>query len=132
MLSDILTHPLFLASALSFFIGSFSYILVRLWLRPVTRYVREKRKIQIELSRLCAEDSGEQQPPDLPKRLRQSADALTAVYHGELPYWYRLLLEKRGEDPIQAATLLMKLANTHTTDHARQQVERIKTFLKLS
>ena len=131
MLSNVLTHPLFLASAISFLLGSFGYILVRLWLGPVMRYGQAKRRIQIDLNRLYDADAGGKQTSELSKNLRRHADTLTSVYHGELPYWYRLLLQKREEDPIRAATLLMKLANTHTPDHARQQGEKIKAFLKL-
>lgn len=126
MLVEFLSHPLFLASAISFFLGSFGYILVRLWLRPVIRYGRAKRQIQLELTRLDATDTA----TGFAKNMRRHADTLTSVYHGDLPYWYRLLLEKREEDPIQAATLLMKLANTHNPEHAKKQQDQIAAFLK--
>lgn len=131
MLANVLTHPLFIASAISFFLGSFGYILIRLWFRPVMRYAQAKRGIQTELNRLCAADAGGKLTSEASQKMRRHADTLTAVYHGDLPYWYRLLLEKREEDPIGAAALLMKLANTRTPEHARQQGENIKASLKL-
>jgi hypothetical protein len=124
---EILTHPLFLAVAISFFLGSFGYILVRLWLQPVMRYRRAKRQIQLELKQLDATET----ETGFAKNMRLQADVLTSVYHGDLPYWYKLLLEKREEDPIKAATILMKLANTHNPDHARKQRDQITTYLKL-
>jgi hypothetical protein len=132
MLSTVLTHPLFLASAISFFLGSFGYILVRLWLRPVMRYGRAKRRVKIVLKQIDMAYSGGKPFSELSENMRRHADTLTSVYHEDLPYWYRLLLQKREEDPIRAATLLMKLANTHTPDHARQQAEEIKASLKLT
>jgi len=132
MFPNILTHPLFLASTISFFLGSFGYILVRLWLGPVMRYRQVKHRIRLELTCLFTGDAGGKKTSDLSKNLRQHADTLTSVYHGELPYWYRLLLTKREEDPILAATLLMKLANTHSPEHTRQQGEKIKSSLRLT
>lgn len=132
MLVKVLTHPLFLASAISFFIGSFGYIIVRLWLRPVMRYSLTKRQIQSELKLLYADDTVRKQTSELSANLRRHADALSSVYHGDLPYWYRLLLEKREEDPIRAAALLMKLTNTRNPDHARRQGDQIMAFLKLN
>jgi hypothetical protein len=132
MLPNLLTHPLFLASVISFFLGSFGYILVRLWLGPVMRYRRAKHAIQIELNHPDIADSERHKTAEVSKSLRRHADTLTAVYYDALPYWYRLLLEKREENPIEAATLLMKLANTGTPEHTRQQREKIKAFLKLN
>lgn len=126
MLPELLFHPLFLASAISFFLGSFGYILVRMWLAPVIRYSRAKRQIQLELSRLDAMDTAAQ----FAENMRRHADMLTSVYHGDLPYWYRLLLEKREEDPIRAAMLLMKLANTHNPEHLKKQRDQITACLK--
>ncbi|MFH0729818.1 MAG: hypothetical protein V2B19_26190 [Pseudomonadota bacterium] len=131
MLPNLLTHPLFIASIISFFLGSFGYILVRLWLRPVMRYHRAKHEIQLELDHFGIADSVRDKTSEVSKNLRRHADTLTSVYYDALPYWYRLLLEKREENPIEAATLLMRLANTRAPNHTRQQREKIKAFLKL-
>lgn len=69
--------------------------------------------------------------PELVKQLRRHSDRLSRTYHEALPTWYQLLLKKREEDPIQAATLLMKLANTRNQEHARRQIEQINTCLNL-
>jgi len=92
----------------------------------VLRYGRAKRQIQLDLQQLDATRTN----AGFESTMRRHADTLTSVYHGDLPYWYRLLLEKREEDPIKAATFLMKLANTHHPDHARKQQDQIAAFLK--
>lgn len=132
MLSTILTHPLFLASLVSFFLGSFGYILIQMWLRPVLRYRRAKRLTSSDLKKMDEMDPTRlDAASELKKQLRQHSDRLSRTYHETLPTWYQLLLKKRNEDPIQAATILMKLANTRNREHAGRQIEQIVACLNL-
>jgi uncharacterized membrane protein len=124
MLTGFFTRPLLIAMGLSFLVSSFGYIIFRLWLGPILRYTNTKRKIRANLT-------PEKMTKDRAGRVRHLADTLTSVYHNALPYWYRLLLTRREEDPIRAATFLMKLANTRDPDHAARQTDEIQRCLKL-
>lgn len=125
MALEIVTRPMMIASAVCFILGSFGYILFRLWISPILRYRKTKKSILSDLA--AAGDNAAAKA-----RLRQHSAALTSVYHEALPYWYRLLLEKRREDPIQAASILMKLSNTKDKTHASRQSEEILTCLNLA
>ena len=129
MLTEFFTRPMLIAMGLSFLVGSFGYIIVRLWLGPILRYADTKRKIRADL--IPEETSGQTGSSERPARLRQLSDTLSSVHNNALPYWYRLLLTKREEDPIRAATLLMKLSNTRDPDHAARQVAEIQRCLNL-
>lgn len=131
MIERLLTHPLFIASTVSFFLGSFGYILIRLWLGPIFRYVRIKNRIRTGLGYIETNHSEERLDSKRAGEFRSQADALNSVYYGDLPYWHRLFLQKKNEDPIQAASLLMKLSNTRNPIHARQQATEIKNFLNI-
>lgn len=124
MIADMLTHPTVVASAACFVLGSFGYILFRFWFSPMMRYRKIKKTIR---SALMAFDSAESKKT----QLRQYAATLSSVYEDALPYWYRMLLEKRNEDPVQAASLLMKLSNTRDKTHAARQTKEIMVCLQI-
>ncbi|MDX9788565.1 MAG: hypothetical protein RBT11_17440 [Desulfobacterales bacterium] len=123
MIADILTHPTFIASVICFILGSFGYILFRLWFSPMMQYRKTKKNIRAALMGFDSAESKKTQ-------LRQYAATLSSVYYDTLPYWYQLLLEKRNEDPIQAASLLMKLSNTRDKTHASRQTKEIMACLQ--
>jgi hypothetical protein len=52
-------------------------------------------------------------------------------YLNDLPYWYRLNLESKKEQPLEAAKFSMRLANTLKPEHALQQVNEIKRLLRI-
>jgi hypothetical protein len=131
MFYNIVTHPFFLPCVIFFFSGSFGYIIVRMWLGPIARYGQLKYRIQKEIKPLAAENSDNKDTTDKATVLRQLAHDVTTLYHNLLPYWYRLLLVKKGEDPIKAVTVLQKLANTRNAAHAARQREEIMSLLKL-
>jgi len=61
-----------------------------------------------------------------------SALLLKYEFHqDELPYWYRLFLNSKGERPFDAAEFTMRLSNTRKLEHALKQVNEIKGFLRL-
>jgi hypothetical protein len=66
---------------------------------------------------------------DWVKENRQNSVELSASYNGNLPNWYKILLNSRGESPIDASKHLMILSNTSNYDHAEKHIEKIKNYL---
>jgi hypothetical protein len=56
---------------------------------------------------------------------------LVSIYQDELPYWYRLYLESKKEQPLEAAKFSMRLANTRKQEHALRQVTKVKQLLRI-
>ena len=132
-----MTGPLLLAVGASFLAGSFGYVLFQFWLKPLLKYRRAKHRVLKTLDRLDFREvdgtSGSTGPIDTKARrenIRQLAAALSACYSEELPDWFQLLLERRGESPLEAAAFLMKLANTRDSGHAARQAQNIRKSLK--
>ncbi|MCF8051210.1 MAG: hypothetical protein K9L59_08250 [Desulfobacterales bacterium] len=125
-------------AALGFMIGVFGFIIVRYWIRPVSRYGRLKRRaadaVGGHLSLLEENPAGSQAKQrfkESRQRLRRTASELTDAFHQELPHWYRIRLRARGENPPEAAGLLMKLSNTRDPVPGRRQGEQIRELLFL-
>ena len=130
MIASIITHPLVVASLISFLLGSFGYVLIRLWLMPVLRYTKMKRAVLSILNGYSQQMNATPDKMEVDKtHLRRLSGDLSSVYNNALPYWYRLLLSKRGEEPLKVSSLLMKLANTKDRDHAARQMQDIRTRL---
>lgn len=116
--------------AISFVAGSFGYILIQFWLRPVLKYRGVKRKIDSALNAYengRVEDNREAVVADL----RRLADELNTVYSGHLPDWYQLMLKQRDENPPEAAKHLLGLAGVQHLSHAKKRLLKIKSALKL-
>ena len=119
-------------AAVSFVLGASSYIIVRFWVLPIHRYRRRKQAVAVTLSRYPGVRKEAAPAPDLASTLRKQAADLSDAFELEVPHWYRMLLGSREESPVEAARLLMKLANTSNADHVEKQIGRIKKCLKLS
>jgi hypothetical protein len=63
--------------------------------------------------------------------LRRHSSDLVSIFQDELPYWYRLYLKSKEERPFDAAEFSMRLSNTRKLEHALEQVNEIKGFLRL-
>jgi hypothetical protein len=126
------------AAALSFILGVMGYIIIRFWLLPILRYRRIKGRIAMDLNALlnaAPAGGGGARPQDAMRQRmkahRIASAELSVSYTDNLPYWYKLSLESRGESPIDASKHLLVLANTRNPEHAKKRVEMIKECLRI-
>ena len=131
-------EPIYVAAFISFVIGLFGYIVVRFWILPIGRYIRVKSRLasdfRVLLDILQAEQTRNTENSQIQDRqvsLRRISSDLVSIYQKELPYWYRLYLENKKEQPLEAAESSMRLSNTRKLEHAFRQADEIKGFLRL-
>lgn len=131
-------EPIYVAAFISFVVGLFGYIMVRFWILPIGRYIKVKSRFASDLSifldMLQAEqprNSENSQIQDRQVSIRRHSSDLVSIYQNELPYWYRLYLESKKEQPLEAAEFSMRLSNTRKLEHAFRQTDEIKGFLRL-
>ena len=131
-------EPIYIAAFISFVVGLFGYIVVRFWILPIGRYIRVKDRFASDLRTLLDMLQDEQpyhtensQIQDRRVSLRRYSSDLVSIYQKELPYWYRLYLESKKEQPLEAAEFSMRLSNTRKLEHAFRQADEIKGFLRL-
>ena len=131
-------EPIYIAAIISFVVGLLGYIVVRFWMLPIGRYIRVKSRFASDLRTFLDMLQAEQpqntkssQIQDRQVSLRRHSSDLVSIYQDELPYWYRLYLESKKEQPIEAAESSMRLSNTRKSEHAFQQADAIKSFLRL-
>jgi len=133
-----LVEPIYVAAFFSFVFGLLGYIVVRFWILPIGRYIRVKDRFASDLRTLLDMLQNEQpyhtensQIQDRRASLRRYSSDLVSIYQKELPYWYRLYLESKKEQPLEAAEFSMRLSNTRKLEHAFRQADEIKGFLRL-
>ncbi len=126
-----LLGPYLIPMAICFFIGSFGYILYFFWLRPVLRYRAEKRRIASELKSFIHREEAGKKGKSRSETFNRCAGSLTMCFNDQLPDWYRLLITRRGESPLDASKHLTALSNTKDREHAARRVEKIKQALNL-
>lgn len=131
-------EPIYVAAFFSFVFGLLGYIVVRFWILPIGRYIRVKDRFASDLRTLLDMLENEQpyhtensQIQDRRVSLRRYSSDLVSIYQKELPYWYRLYLESKKEQPLEAAEFSMRLSNTRKLEHAFRQADEIKGFLRL-
>ena len=131
-------EPIYIAAFISFIIGLLGYIIVRFWMLPIGRYVRVKSHLTSDLRVLLNMFQGEHPQntenskiKDRQISLRRHSSDLVSIFQNELPYWYRLYLESKKEQPLEAAEYSVRLSNTRHSEHAFRQAEEIKGFLRL-
>ena len=131
-------EPIYVAAFISFVVGLFGYIVVRFWILPIGRYLQVKGRFASDLRTLLDMLQAEQpyhtknsQIQDRQVSLRRYSSDLVSIYQDELPYWYRLYLESKKEQPLEAAEASMRLSNTRKLEHAFRQTAEIKGFLRL-
>lgn len=122
---------LLIAVSASFFIGAMGYMIYRFWVRPIWIYRGAKRRTARMLTPFLGTFAEKPARPGA-KALREAAMALSAAYHEELPFWYKLTLQRRGEDPVEAAKRLMTLSNTPDPVHALASAHKVRELLKIA
>ncbi len=120
------------AAAASFLAGLLGYVIIRMWVRPITQYQLIKRRLDRHLTRYSTQLSDDGAVGGLETKARQSAATLRSArrdardlgtcYREQLPYWYRLLLESRNTAPTEIEGLL---TNLHKINDQQQVQARI-------
>jgi hypothetical protein len=109
------------AAAASFIMGLCGYILWRFTVQPIWRY----RSLKRHIGAAVAAPGASTEPHG------RLADEITALYHGGLPQWYRLVLRRRNEDPLEAAKHLAGLINPGPQAARTRRVQQIRRHLGL-
>ncbi len=87
--------------------GSFGYVLFRFVWRPTRRYGHLKKQIKV----IVGPDHPDKVPATDRDRLRKLAVELHALSTDELPQWFHLALQRRGESPEEAVRQIQSLVN---------------------
>ena len=131
-------EPIYFVAIISFVLGSLGYIILQFWIRPILGYRKIKNKVALTVRDYYKsknnKDIGEKiksQMKEWSKANRQNSVELSASYNENLPNWYKMLLDSRGESPIDASKHLMILSNTSNYDHAEKHMKEIKNYLKI-
>ena len=126
---------LLIAAGASFVAGLLGYIIVRFWIKPIVRYTSTKRKLNHELTRYLAQmsetagsDKKKAQNRGKPtlRNARKYTMTLASCYGEEIPYWYRLLLDSRGESPTEALGLLTNLSKIRDHEQIKDRIDRAR------
>ena len=127
------------AATFSFLVGVLGYIIARFWLRPIGQYKKQKHSLKNKLDlfeglldRYDIQTWKETTALDLLQSVRKAATVMTEVYTMELPYWYKLVLGRRGETPIEAAAPILALSNIRHPEHARIRLQQVRKALQIS
>lgn len=135
----IFDSSLLIAATASFVAGVLGYIIARLWIRPIVRYNIAKRRLGQALNRYQSESedassSGEKDRrnnTESLRRARKHAMDLTACYSHDIPYWYRLLLDSRGESPSEASGQLTNLSKIRERGLMIGRLDKVRRSLHL-
>jgi hypothetical protein len=117
--------------------GAVGYLITEFWMQPVLRYRDIRHAVISDLvffaNAIDATGMGDhlqrRQGDRKDSNRRHAAELRTCYYR--LPSWYRLLLRKKGEDPLAASRHLMGLSNTSDYEHADRNVVGIRRALRL-
>ena len=131
-------ESIYVVAIISFVAGAFGYIIIQFWIRPISGYRKIKNKVALTIKYYSKSKDNDfidkkikSQMKEWNKANRQSSVELSASYNENLPNWYKMLLDSRGESPIDASKHLMILSNTNNYDHMEKHIEEIKNYLKI-
>lgn len=133
-------RSLLIAALASFAAGVLGYIIARMWIKPIVRYRIVKRRLGRELDR-CLIAADADRPAEAATTGTCSADALRHArrhamdlvtgYHQDVPYWYRLFLDSRGESPADAAGQLTNLSKIRDAAQVSRRIANVRKLLRL-
>lgn len=109
--------------------GSLGYVLLRFGARPVFAYRRLKKRLRDALTALGTEDALSERRRDA---LRRTAVALQELVDEELPTWYALALQKKGEQPKEAVRHLQALVNCREAAAVARRAAAVRKALGLA
>lgn len=131
-------EPIYIAAFISFMVGLLGYIITRFWIIPIRRYITVKGYLATDIRALLDILSDEKvqnkktiQIQPLQVSVRRHSSDLVSICQNDLPYWYRLNLESKKEQPLEAAKSLMRLANTRKREHVVRQADEIARLLRM-
>ncbi|MBW2011507.1 MAG: hypothetical protein JRI32_07675 [Deltaproteobacteria bacterium] len=108
------------------------------FIKPFWQYRKLKNKIVSDLifyqNSIRTQETDETKKEQIKERIKTSkhhAAELSKCYNENLPLWYKLVLDNRGESPIEASSDLMTLSNITNYEHAEKRMEKIKQHLKI-
>ncbi|HSO67412.1 MAG TPA: hypothetical protein VLP30_06105 [Desulfatirhabdiaceae bacterium] len=119
---------LIIAATISFGLGAFGYVLLRFFLMPIRRYSRIKSDIRAALSRIAM--TGGASPVEK-EQVRSLAVALSECYYDDLPVYYRLLLTRRQEQPIEASRMILSFTGIKKPEQAQKRMAEILSALRI-
>jgi hypothetical protein len=119
---------LIIAATISFGLGAFGYVLLRFFLMPIRRYSRIKSDIRAALARVAM--TGGASPAEK-EHIRSLAVALSQCYYDDLPVYYRLLLTRRQEQPIEASRMILAFTGIKKPEQAQKRVTEILSALRI-
>jgi hypothetical protein len=131
-------HPLLFGALIGFVLGTTGYITMTFLIKPFWQYRKLKNKIVADLifyqnaiTAQGTDKTGKEQIKERIKTSKHHAAELSRCYDESLPHWYKLVLNNRGESPIEACSDLMALSNITNYEHAEKRMEKIKKNLKI-
>src|SRR6266480_1132334 len=108
----------FLITLLSIGAAAVGYLIVTFWVRPILRYRETKYRVAADLVFFANAMELQKQDGTLREDTlrrkdsnRRCASELKTIY-SDLPFWYRFLLERLKENPIEASADLIGLSNS--------------------
>ncbi len=119
----------YIGAIVGFILGIAGYPLAKFWIIPIIRFKQVRSRTLKLMS--CVEDAfdfGRLQETMVTK-LRQNSILLNEKYNRLHPA-YRSFLVNKGVSVNDAGKHLLKLANTHNSEHARNHVSKIIDCLK--
>lgn len=132
-------NSMLVAASGSFLAGMLGYIIARFWVRPIGQYKKQKHSVKSELdhfesllNRHEIQTWTQTKASDRLLSARRAATLMAEVYTAELPYWYKLVLGRRGEAPLKATAPILALSNIRHPDHARIRLEQVRKALLLN
>lgn len=133
-----MTGSIYWAVFLSFIVGAFGYFITRFWIIPIGRYSLNKRRLvealvqcRVGLPAADEEKLGAGWNKELCEVIRRHTMALADLYNYDIPYWYRLVLLSRQEDPLQACDPAIRLDKSANAGQARRTIETLRGLLRL-
>lgn len=128
-------EPLHIVALISFVSGALGYIILKFWIRPILGYRKLRRRILSDLRDFDPAESskdaavGSGRKKEWETAIRTLGAELTDHYNYDLPRWYRMVLQQRGENPVEASKHLLKLPSTPRGEDAKRQLEKVRACL---
>ncbi len=132
MVLEFITSPTGIAAILSFFIGSFGYVIARMWVQPLLKYRSIKARIRFLIDETERWQDSDATTANFPgQQIRAAAAELSDCHNKTLPQWYQLMLANRNESPDAAVADLMALANIKERQHTPKRIANIRATLRI-
>ncbi|MBW1893213.1 MAG: hypothetical protein JRF40_01360 [Deltaproteobacteria bacterium] len=132
-------EPIYIAALSCFLLSAFGYVIYQFWIRPVLKYRWLKKNASVNIVSYLDTINGDYEADEAMadndaaenkiKIVRKLSGDLNDCFNEELPQWYKLLLQRREESPVDASKHMMVLSNTRDYSHARNRAEKISRLL---